>query len=95
MQHAIRLELRNYRLTREKALRDLIDQLAPGATEGWLTYNLHGGGTASASIVFVTDVPDPRALLARLLGALVVADDNAQPFVESVVPVAGLGARVG
>jgi hypothetical protein len=95
MSHAIRLELRNYRLTREKSLRDLLDRLAPGATEGWLTYNLHGGGTASASVVFVTDAPDPRALVARLLAALVAADDNAKPFIESIVPVAGLGARVG
>jgi hypothetical protein len=70
MSHAIRLELRNYRLTREKSLRDLLDRLA-------------------------TDAPDPRALVARLLAALVAADDNAKPFIESIVPVAGLGARVG
>lgn len=80
----IRLEIAGYRLSHEKAIRDALDRLHPGITEGWLTYNLHGGGTASATVVARTRAEHPDRLGATLAAAVVAADPKARAFVAAV-----------
>jgi hypothetical protein len=93
MSTEIRLEITGYRLSHEKAIRDALDLLAPGITEGWLTYTLHGGGTASATIVVASDNANPRALGASLAAAAVVADPGAKAFVGAIETAAERRAR--
>lgn len=80
----IRLEIAGYRTASEKAIRDALDLLVPGATESWLTYTLHGGGTASATVVAATDEADPRAVAARLVAAIVAADPGARAHISAI-----------
>ena len=71
MVYHIELQIQRYALSREAAIRLALEQILPGIGSSWLTYTLHGGGIASATLTPRVEVDDPRALAAALTHAVV------------------------
>jgi hypothetical protein len=95
MVYHLELQLQGYRLDRESAIRSALELILPGVSSSWLTYTLHGGGTASASLTPRVEVDDPRALAASLTSAVVAADPSAKAFVSAIETTEQRLLRVG
>jgi hypothetical protein len=95
MVYHIELQLQGYALAREGAIRGALERILPGISNSWLTYTLHGGGTASASLTPRVEVDDPRALAASLTTAVVTADPSAKAFVSAIETTEQRLLRVG
>jgi hypothetical protein len=95
MVYHIELQIQRYALSREAAIRLALEQILPGIGSSWLTYTLHGGGIASATLTPRVEVDDPRALAAALTHAVVRMDAHAQSFVSEIETTSQRLLRVG
>lgn len=95
MVYHIELQIQGYTLAREGAIRVALEQILPGIGSTWLTYNLHAGGTASATLAPRVEVDDPHALAADLTTAVVRVDPKAKAFVSEIETTEQRLLRVG